>query len=160
VRYSYCAFQSARALLSAHIATLSHLGEEIGWRAFALPRLLATLEQPVVANLFLGLVWGLWHVPTCLLPGQASFPIALFLLLHLCFWLFFGTIVSFLVPTYRQSLTRWFAMASARFPTRSRTVELWQTEDSSKRVVHIVVAHSTCIQMAAVLLSAACPVCG
>ncbi len=56
-------------------------GEEIGWRGFGLPKLLETVKSPLLASLILGVVWGLWHLPLYLLPGQSSFPYPLFLLL-------------------------------------------------------------------------------
>src|SRR5262245_17038569 len=56
-------------------------GEEIGWRGFALPRLFALDRSPFWASLLLGAVWGVWHLPTYLIPGQSSFPLPLFLLL-------------------------------------------------------------------------------
>jgi membrane protease YdiL (CAAX protease family) len=56
-------------------------GEEIGWRGFALPRLLGLGWTPARASLLLGLVWGAWHLPLYLVPGQSSFPYPLFLAL-------------------------------------------------------------------------------
>ena len=38
------------------------LGEEPGWRGFALPRL-QKLQSPLIASLILAPVWALWHLP-------------------------------------------------------------------------------------------------
>jgi uncharacterized protein len=57
------------------------LGEEFGWRGYALPILQANRDWRV-ASLGLGLVWGVWHLPLFFITGtsQAHIPLALFLL--------------------------------------------------------------------------------
>ena len=47
------------------------LGEEPGWRGFALPRLQAQLG-PFGGTLLLGLLWAGWHFPQFLMPEWAS----------------------------------------------------------------------------------------
>lgn len=47
------------------------LGEEIGWRGFALPELLKRYS-PFVASLVLGMVWTFWHLPAFFIPGSAQ----------------------------------------------------------------------------------------
>lgn len=56
------------------------LTEETAWRGFALPRLVARFG-PFGANLLLGLIWALWHLPLFGIEGsfQSQLPFAAFL---------------------------------------------------------------------------------
>jgi len=70
-------------LLSLLPATLfldtGPLGEEFGWRGFALPRLLK-VRPPLVAAVVLGAIWFAWHLPTFFVPtlSQSQLSIPLF----------------------------------------------------------------------------------
>jgi len=44
------------------------VGEELGWRGFALPRL-QTRFNSLVASLILGGLWAAWHLPNAFIPG-------------------------------------------------------------------------------------------
>jgi CAAX protease family protein len=57
------------------------LGEEIGWRGYALDRF-QTKFSALVASLFLGMFWIVWHLPVFFLPGtnQSMIPFWLFTL--------------------------------------------------------------------------------
>lgn len=47
------------------------LGEEPGWRGFALPRL-QVLYGPVIGSLILGGLHAIWHLPAYVIPGAIS----------------------------------------------------------------------------------------
>jgi uncharacterized protein len=48
------------------------MGEEFGWRGFALPRLQAR-HNALVSSLIIGLVWGIWHIPLFLTTGTIQY---------------------------------------------------------------------------------------
>ncbi len=48
------------------------VGEEYGWRGFALPRLQSVLGS-LGASLVLGLLWAAWHLPMFIVPGSPQF---------------------------------------------------------------------------------------
>jgi len=50
-----------------YVLFTSVLGEEIGWRGYAFPRLMDSFS-PLAASLILGLVWGFWHLPLFWMP--------------------------------------------------------------------------------------------
>ena len=47
------------------------VGEELGWRGFALPRL-QQHRNALDASILLGLVWGLWHLPLYFVLGTGQ----------------------------------------------------------------------------------------
>lgn len=48
------------------------VGEEVGWRGFAMPRLQAK-TSPLIASLVIGLLWAPWHAPQWRAEGAPIF---------------------------------------------------------------------------------------
>src|SRR5215203_1841485 len=75
----------------------SALGEEIGWRGYALPRLQAG-RRALSASLIIAPIWALWHLPLWLTgaPGRtpilyAAFVVSAFALSVLLTWVYNST---------------------------------------------------------------------
>jgi membrane protease YdiL (CAAX protease family) len=66
------------ALVIAIVQDPGPIGEEFGWRGFALPRLLERYS-PLNASVRLGLIHAAWHIPLFFIPGmpqtRVSFPL-------------------------------------------------------------------------------------
>jgi membrane protease YdiL (CAAX protease family) len=82
-----------------------YLGEEIGWRGFALPELLRG-RSPLVASIILGLVWSSWHLPFFATRLEA-FPLYLVIVSAwtvLFTWLWLGAAGSLVVVTLMHAM--------------------------------------------------------
>ena len=94
---------SVSSLLSFLLINLitGPLGEEFGWRGFALPRLIGRYNA-VVASLILGLIWGLWHLPSFLISGtpQSNLQFPYFILTALAL----SVIITWVFVHVKQSI--------------------------------------------------------
>jgi uncharacterized protein len=68
--------QPSQSLATVIVPTL---GEELGWRGFALPRLQWRFSA-LRASLILGVIWGVWHLPIFFLLGASLKLFPLFVL--------------------------------------------------------------------------------
>jgi membrane protease YdiL (CAAX protease family) len=76
------------------------IGEEIGWRGYALPRLLPRCSA-LTAGTVLGVIWAVWHLPVVLADPELRVPVPFLLqvvpLSILFTWLFLRTEGSVLI---------------------------------------------------------------
>lgn len=111
----------------------SSLGEEMGWRGFALSRLQARMSA-LQASLVIGLLWGLWHFPRQWTPGQPFdgggfgwLVLALVLNAVLYTWLFNivgGSLVPALLLHTSQAVTGLFLAATPNPPLEAALTAL------------------------------------
>jgi membrane protease YdiL (CAAX protease family) len=97
--WTYVVIQTVAAILISPIVNaLATFGEEFGWRAYLLPKLMALGWRKAV--LLLGLIWGVWHWPVIFMgyeygssyPGHPWVGPLLFLWIAFC-W---GTFLSWI----------------------------------------------------------------
>jgi hypothetical protein len=95
------------------------LGEEVAWRGFALPRLLAR-HNALVASLILGALWAAWHLPLIWTEGAPLFGQPAWLLLLdmtaksvLFTWVFLHTRGSVLLAALFHATTNLFVVSPA-----------------------------------------------
>lgn len=91
------------------VILLISLGEEYGWRGFALPRLQQRYTA-LVSSIILGLVWGLWHFPGYLIG--VGVPLDMPFLVFM-FWVMAITIVMTCVYNHTRSVLATILMHSA-----------------------------------------------
>jgi membrane protease YdiL (CAAX protease family) len=93
------------------------MGEEPGWRGFALPRLQAN-RSPLVASLILGLIVAAWHLPLVFLPAEDLAPIFLLATVAVTFmytWIFNHTGGSVLMTIIAHSAQGVIAFSALGF---------------------------------------------
>ena len=54
------------------LTILAGIGEEFGWRGFALPRLQAR-HNALVSGLMVGVIWAIWHIPLFFVKGTVQY---------------------------------------------------------------------------------------
>lgn len=99
-------FAVVGVILASFVLDPGPLGEELGWRGFALPQLLEG-RSALSAGLILGVVWGVWHLPAFVIVGTPqshlslpAFMLGIVALSVLMTWVFNGTRGSVLCPRY------------------------------------------------------------
>jgi membrane protease YdiL (CAAX protease family) len=116
--------------------------EEIGWRGFALPRLLAG-RTALTASLILGVIWSLWHLPVILsdpvLRVPVPFLLAVIPLSILTTWIFLHTRASVFIAVLFHAwfdvvLLYGFAMVAP-----SDAALIWWLLAATKNVLAIIV---------------------
>ena len=95
------------------------LGEEPGWRGFALPRLQA-LHGPLLGSLILGPLWGLWHLPLFFTPWNeltarnvVGYALTTTCLAIMYTWVFNNTKGSVLIAVLLHATFNWTTVAVA-----------------------------------------------
>lgn len=79
------------------LVLMGPLGEEAGWRGFALKRMLRT-SSPLKAGVLLGILWSLWHLPLFFIEGTTQKVLAKFGLFPAFFcYLLYTVMVSVLI---------------------------------------------------------------
>jgi membrane protease YdiL (CAAX protease family) len=103
------------------------VGEEIGWRGFALPRLLKT-HRALGASLLLGLLWAGWHAPNFLFLDESSAYGKSFI--AYCAWVIpFAVLMTWVFVNTKGSIlvaTLFHAAGNIAGPVFGRTLEVEQ----------------------------------
>ena len=59
--------------------------EELGWRGFALPRLIDRMRSPLNASILIGIMWSMWHIPRDAASYMISLPFGEYILFLVVF---------------------------------------------------------------------------
>ncbi|HLM20134.1 MAG TPA: type II CAAX endopeptidase family protein [Propionibacteriaceae bacterium] len=126
----------------------SAVGEELGWRGFALPRLQAR-HSALAASLIVGAAWGIYHLPLFLL-GSPTRPLALFLpfaigcviMSILYTWMYNGTGGSLLIVVLLHATTN-LPLIVVYAPLGERVVPVFWLLDAMLAIIAAVLIART-----------------
>jgi membrane protease YdiL (CAAX protease family) len=139
-------------VLSLYMLVQVGIGEEIGWRGYALPKL-QTGYSALVSSLILGVLWALWHLPLFLNPATSysntPFWAYLVFLLPLPIfytWIFNSTGGSVLLVMILHAVTNastglWRAIPEASTTVSNTNVYLFQSAVLWVAAVAVVLAY-------------------
>ena len=109
----------------------SSMGEELGWRGYALPRLQAR-HSALVASLVLGVLWGLWHLPLFFTQGDAR--------ANLSFgWFLVGIVMATILFTWVYNHTQGSLLLALLFHTSTALTSLFLASSATNPVFGFVV---------------------
>lgn len=124
--------------LSVYMLIQVGIGEEIGWRGYALPKLQAGYSA-LISSVIVGVIWALWHLPLFFNPATSysNTPVWVFLVFLLPFailytWIFNSTEGSVLMVMILHAVTNassgplWRATAEYSTTVSSTNVYLIQ----------------------------------
>jgi len=124
--------------LSVYMLIQVGIGEEIGWRGYALPKL-QTGYSALVSSVILGMLWALWHLPLFFNPATSysNTPFWVFLVFLLPFpimytWIFNSTGGSVLMVMILHAVTNasigplWRAIPEVTTAVSNSNVYLFQ----------------------------------
>ena len=107
------------------------LGEEIGWRGFALPRLLEN-KSSLIASFYIFVMWFIWHLPLFWLPGtgQQGSPISAYFVMIAAWsilftWVYIGTSGSLLSALLLHTSINTFSNFASEVDSLNAKGPLW-----------------------------------
>ena len=74
--------------------TAGVLGEELGWRGYAL-NILQKKYIPLTAGLIVGVIWSLWHLPLMILSGYSGLELVYYIIAFMVAIISFSIIITF-----------------------------------------------------------------
>jgi len=104
--------------------------EELGWRGFALPRL-QIRNNALFSSIILGLIWGVWHIPSKIYFGETNALIIFQSVLNfipvtiLFTWIFNNTKGSLLLVTLYHASVQYTNNFLGVIPTQTANYLIW-----------------------------------
>lgn len=107
-------------VISLYMLIQVGIGEEIGWRGYALPKLQASYSA-LVSSLILGVIWALWHLPLFFNPATSYSNTPFWALL--VFFLPFSILISWVLNSTGGSVL----MIMTLHAVMNASTGLWRT---------------------------------
>jgi membrane protease YdiL (CAAX protease family) len=92
----------AAAVATVYFFVVAGLGEEVGWRGYALPALQARYGA-LLSSTILGVLWALWHLPLFFTPSVGSYSLLPFPL-YLAYMIPFTILITWVFNSARGSV--------------------------------------------------------